>query len=79
MILFAIAAVAFVLLALAWIACPAAIWMVAPARDRRARDQVIGVLRLMLVPVVAISNGLRGRWSVWTPTSQVRADLRPGA
>lgn len=55
------------------------IWIVAPARFQRAQDQVAWALRLMLVPVVAISNGLRGRWSVWTPTSQVRADLRPGA
>ena len=55
------------------------VWLVAPARFRRARDQVLWALRLMLVPVMAISNGLRGRWTVWTPTSQVRADLRTGA
>jgi len=48
----------------------------APAAFRRTRDQVLWALRLMVVPVVAISNGLRGRWSVWTPTSQVRANLR---
>ena len=53
--------------------------LVAPARFRRAQDQVLWALRLMLVPVVAISNGLRGRWAVWTPTSQARANLRPGA
>ena len=55
------------------------VWMVAPARFRRARDQVLWAFRLLLVPVVAISNGLRGRWAVWTPTSQARADLRTGA
>jgi cellulose synthase/poly-beta-1,6-N-acetylglucosamine synthase-like glycosyltransferase len=48
----------------------------APARFRRANEQIVWALRLMLVPVVAIANGLRGRWSVWTPTSQARADLR---
>jgi hypothetical protein len=53
-------------------------WIVAPAAFRRIRDQVLWALRLMLVPVMAISNGIRGRWSVWTPTSQVRADLRAG-
>jgi cellulose synthase/poly-beta-1,6-N-acetylglucosamine synthase-like glycosyltransferase len=50
-------------------------WIVAPAAFRRVRDQVMWALRLMLVPVMAISNGVRGRWSVWTPTSQVRTDL----
>ena len=50
--------------------------VLSPARFRRVRDQAIWSLRLMVVPVVAISNGLRGRWSVWTPTSQVRTDLR---
>lgn len=52
--------------------------LAAPARFRRARDQLVWALRLMLVPVIAISNGLRGKWAVWTPTSQVRANLRPG-
>ena len=47
----------------------------APDRFRRVREQVLWGLRLLLVPVVAIANGLRGRWSVWTPTSQSRADL----
>jgi cellulose synthase/poly-beta-1,6-N-acetylglucosamine synthase-like glycosyltransferase len=50
--------------------------VMSPVRFRRVRDQAIWSLRLMIVPVVAISNGLRGRWSVWTPTSQARADLR---
>lgn len=50
-----------------------------PAWFRRAQDQAVWALRLMLVPVMAISNGVRGRWTVWTPTSQARADLRPGA
>lgn len=42
------------------------------AASRRLRDQVLWVARLQLVPVVAILNGLRGRWSVWTPTPQGR-------
>ena len=50
--------------------------VMSPVRFRRVWDQLIWSLRLMTVPVVAISNGLRGRWSVWTPTSQVRTDLR---
>jgi cellulose synthase/poly-beta-1,6-N-acetylglucosamine synthase-like glycosyltransferase len=49
--------------------------LISPVRFRRVRDQAVWSLRLMLVPLVAISNGLRGRWSVWTPTSQVRTDL----
>ena len=53
-----------------------ALRLLSPARFRRVQDQAIWSLRLMVVPVVAISNGLRGRWSVWTPTSQARADLR---
>lgn len=54
--------------------------VMSPARFRRLQDTALWSLRLMLVPVVAISNGLRGRWSVWTPTSQVRTDLgRTGA
>lgn len=52
----------------------------APTRFQRLRGQVAWAFRLMFVPVVAIANGLRGRWSVWTPTSQVRADAhRTGA
>ena len=50
--------------------------VMSPPRFRRLWDQAVWSLRLMAVPVVAISNGLRGRWSVWTPTSQARADLR---
>ena len=50
--------------------------VMSPTRFRRVWDQAVWSLRLMVVPVVAISNGLRGRWSVWTPTSQARADLR---
>lgn len=57
----------------------AAVRLVAPAKFRRLREQVAWALRLMLVPVIAIANGLRGRWSVWAPTSQMRADLRRGA
>lgn len=53
-----------------------ALRVLSPALFRRMQDQAIWSLRLMVVPVVAISNGLRGRWSVWTPTSQARADLR---
>ena len=50
--------------------------VMSPVRFRRVWDQLTWSLRLMAVPVVAISNGVRGRWSVWTPTSQVRTDLR---
>jgi cellulose synthase/poly-beta-1,6-N-acetylglucosamine synthase-like glycosyltransferase len=49
---------------------------VAPSRFERLRQQASWSVRLMLVPVVAIANGLRGRWSVWTPTSQTRTELR---
>ncbi len=48
--------------------------VMSPARFRRLQDNALWSLRLLLVPMVAISNGLRGRWSVWTPTSQVRTD-----
>ena len=51
----------------------------APATFRKLANEGRWALRLMFVPVVAIWNGLRGRWSVWTPTSQVRANLHPGA
>ena len=47
----------------------------APARFRNIREQLTWAFRLMFVPIVAISNGMRGRWTVWTPTSQARADL----
>jgi cellulose synthase/poly-beta-1,6-N-acetylglucosamine synthase-like glycosyltransferase len=50
--------------------------VMSPVRFRRVWDQAAWSLRLMSVPAVAIANGLRGRWSVWTPTSQVRTDLR---
>lgn len=44
----------------------------AAAASRRFRDQVLWIARLQLVPVIAILNGLRGRWAVWTPTPQGR-------
>lgn len=47
-----------------------------PQRFRWLLGQTAWAFRLLFVPVVAISNGLRGRWAVWTPTSQVRTDLR---
>ena len=50
----------------------------APAAFQRTKEQVLWALQLMLVPAVAISNGLRGRWSVWTPTSQVAANVGTG-
>lgn len=56
-----------------------AVYLVAPVRFRRLRDQVAWAFRLMFVPILAIANGIRGRWSVWTPTSQVRANVHPGA
>jgi cellulose synthase/poly-beta-1,6-N-acetylglucosamine synthase-like glycosyltransferase len=48
--------------------------VMSPVRFRRLLDSALWSCRLMLVPVIAISNGLRGRWSVWSPTSQVRSD-----
>jgi cellulose synthase/poly-beta-1,6-N-acetylglucosamine synthase-like glycosyltransferase len=36
----------------------------------RLRKEALWIARLQLVPVIAILNGLRGRWSVWTPTPQ---------
>ena len=38
--------------------------VLAPARFRRVQDQAIWSLRLRFLPLVAISNGVRGRWSV---------------
>jgi cellulose synthase/poly-beta-1,6-N-acetylglucosamine synthase-like glycosyltransferase len=52
--------------------------ILAPRAFNRARDKFTWALRLMLVPVSAIGNGIRGQWTVWTPTSQVRANLRAG-
>ncbi len=56
-----------------------AIWLFSPEKFRKLRDHVIWAFRLMLVPILAIANGIRGRWSVWGPTPQVRATPHPGA
>jgi len=48
----------------------AALLVLAGAISRRLRDEVLWIARLQLVPIIAILNGLRGRWSVWTPTPQ---------
>ncbi|HEX9565333.1 MAG TPA: glycosyltransferase [Gemmatimonadaceae bacterium] len=52
--------------------------VIAPAAFRRIRNQALWMLRLQLVPVVAIANGLRGRWAVWNPTPQGRGELPHG-
>lgn len=57
----------------------AVILLVSPAKFRKLWDQAAWASRLMIIPLIAIANGIRGRWSVWTPTSQVRANLHPGA
>lgn len=44
--------------------------LVAPRAFRTAAGQVLWILRLQLVPGLAIANGLRRRWTVWTPTPQ---------
>ncbi|HEX6316090.1 MAG TPA: glycosyltransferase [Gemmatimonadaceae bacterium] len=44
--------------------------LLAPRLLRRAVDQLAWVLRLQLVPGLAIMNGLKRRWTVWTPTPQ---------
>lgn len=31
------------------------------------RDRFAGLLRALMVPIVALFNGARGRWNVWTP------------
>jgi cellulose synthase/poly-beta-1,6-N-acetylglucosamine synthase-like glycosyltransferase len=46
--------------------------LVAPRAFARLREQLRWVLQLQLVPAVAIANGLRGRWAVWTPTPHGR-------
>jgi cellulose synthase/poly-beta-1,6-N-acetylglucosamine synthase-like glycosyltransferase len=60
-------------------AVAAVIHLVSPAKFRKLWDQAAWAFRLMIIPLIAIANGIRGRWSVWTPTSQVRANLHPGA
>jgi cellulose synthase/poly-beta-1,6-N-acetylglucosamine synthase-like glycosyltransferase len=54
------------------------VFLVSPAKFHKLLAQLTWAFRLMLVPLLAIANGIRGRWSVWTPTSQVRANLHPG-
>lgn len=44
--------------------------VVAPRTFARFREQVRWILQLSLIPAVAIANGVRGRWAVWTPTPQ---------
>ena len=64
--------------ALTVVGVSAVLTLIALVAFRRLREQLAWTARLLVVPVVAISNGLRGRWTVWTPTSQVRSDLRAG-
>lgn len=42
----------------------------APGLFRRLAGQLAWILRLQLVPGLAIFNGIRRRWTVWTPTPQ---------
>jgi cellulose synthase/poly-beta-1,6-N-acetylglucosamine synthase-like glycosyltransferase len=44
--------------------------ILAPEAFRKHVDQLSWILRLQLVPGLAIANGLRRRWTVWTPTPQ---------
>lgn len=44
--------------------------LVVPRAFSSAIRQVSWLLRLQLIPGLAIANGLRRRWSVWTPTPQ---------
>jgi cellulose synthase/poly-beta-1,6-N-acetylglucosamine synthase-like glycosyltransferase len=44
-----------------------ALRIVGPQRWARVRDLTGWVMRLQLIPVVALRNGLRHQWSVWTP------------
>lgn len=59
-----------VMAALVGIAVAIAVRVAAPAVFTRVARQALWVLRLQLVPGAAIANGLRGRWTVWTPTPQ---------
>jgi cellulose synthase/poly-beta-1,6-N-acetylglucosamine synthase-like glycosyltransferase len=45
----------------------------------RVFRQLIWVMRLQLVPVLAISNGMRRRWTVWGPTPQAHSGVSPHA
>ncbi len=35
--------------------------------SQRLRERLAGALRAFTVPMIALVNGLRGRWNVWTP------------
>lgn len=47
-----------------------ALRLLLPRRTAALAGQVLWILRLQLVPGFAIANGLRRRWTVWTPTPQ---------
>jgi cellulose synthase/poly-beta-1,6-N-acetylglucosamine synthase-like glycosyltransferase len=51
----------------------------APASIRRFAGDLAWLLRLQMIPAIAIANGLRRRWTVWTPTPQRSHDHRAGA
>ena len=52
--------------------------LVARRTFRRVVDQLAWLIRLQLVPGLAIANGLRGRWTVWTPTPQKNTGASAG-
>ena len=47
-----------------------AIRLVAPRAFGTMASRVAWLLRLQMVPSLAIANGLRRRWTIWTPTPQ---------
>jgi cellulose synthase/poly-beta-1,6-N-acetylglucosamine synthase-like glycosyltransferase len=52
--------------------------LVAPRTTRAGWNALAWMLRLQLIPAIAISNGLRRRWTVWAPTPQAgsRAEIQ---
>ncbi len=47
--------------------------------SRRLRERVTGVARAFLVPVVALANGVRGRWNVWAPVPVTARAAEPAS
>ena len=58
---------ALVLVVLAPVVPALVLLAVRPALARRLATTLGWLLRLQLVPVLALRNGVRGRWQVWTP------------
>lgn len=51
-----------------------AVRLLMPARFARLAGQVRWIVRLQLIPALALSNGLRRRWAVWTPADTASSD-----